>query len=493
MPSAIAAILSLVILGLTAAPAQADDIVSDGPLTQIGIHETLNCTVYHEADLYTEFYGDTACGTFVATGGTLFGPSYIPAGGMLGYYTFFTPVSQTDVQGFGTVAQPYTIKTVVELTDTTLRLTEVDSYVIGQESYRTDITIKNTSGGASHQLILYRAGDCYLQDSDVGFGSYDPSSGGVACVAGAYDANGVWGPGDRIEQWLPLSPGSDYIEAYYSDVWAAIATQQPFPNTDRADEAVDNGAGLSWTVTVPPNDSVTRSHLTTFSPQGQLPLTLMKTADQLEAEPGGIDGYTVSVSNPNVEMVSIETITDFLPEGFAYRAGSTSGSILTDPQIDGGTLTWQGPFSVPGQSSISFHFAVDVSSQPGEYFNTAVAYAPSYVVAPAEETAEIDVGGPGLRSVSLEVNKTSVAKGRKVAFFGSITGDGSCIAGQDVDIRAKKTGSSKFKNVAGPISDETGYFFIKVKVSATATYKAVAPPTATCKIASSDPIKVVAH
>lgn len=490
--AAIVAVLSLVILGLSATPAQADDIMSDGPLNQIGITDTLNCTVYYAEDLYPEFYGGTACGTFLATGGTLFGPSYIPAGGGLGFYNYFTPLSQTAVRGDGSMNRPYSVKTVVELPGTNLKISQVDTYIVGQESYRTDVTIQN-GGNTALDAILYRAADCYLQNSDVGFGSYDASSGGVACVAGAYDESGVWGPGDRIEQWLPLSGGSSYMQAQYAEIWSWIATQTPFPNTGRYSESIDNGAGLSWTVSIPPNGSITRSHLTTFSPQGQLPLSLTKTADDPEVAPGETNGYTIVVNNPNVENVSIESITDFLPDGFTYRSGTTSGSILTDPQVVDGDLIWEGPFVIAGGGAITFHFAVNVSDEPGEYLNTAEASAPSYTVAPAEETAEIVVGGPGIRAVSLDVNKTSVAKGRKVAFFGTITGDEACLAAQDVDIRVKKTGSSKFKNIGGTVSDETGYFFVRVTIMNTGLYRAVTPPTATCNIANSDNIKIQAH
>lgn len=489
---AVVSVIALLALALATAPAaRADDIVSDGPLNQIGIHETLNCTIYYAGDAHSEVYGDMACGTFVATGGKLYGPSYIPAGSNLGIYDYFVPVSQSLVTGSGTLSQPYKIKTVVELAGTGLKIVELDSYVVGQESYRTDVTIQNSTNSAQ-QAVLYRAADCYLQNSDYGFGSYDGATGGVACVEGEYDSNGILGPGDRIEQWLPLSSGSNYLEAYYGDLWAAIATQQPFPNTGRFDESIDNGAGLSWTVTVPPQDSITRSHLTTFSPQGQLPLTITKTADALEVEPGGMDGYSVTVTNPNQEDVSLDSITDLFPSGFSYRSGSTSGSILTDPSLQGDSLVWTGPFTVPGQGSITFHFAVDVSMTPGEYFNTVMADAPSYAVAPAEDTAEIDVGGPGLRAITLQTNKTSVPKGRRVVLSGMITGDDACLALQTVEIRAK-TSSSGYKLSKSVTTDESGFYFTKIRITATKTYQAVAPPSGACKKARSDTVRIRAR
>ena len=82
-------------------------------------------------------------------------------------------------------------------------VTEVDSYVVGQESYRTDVTVHNNTGGAL-PMTVYRAGDCFLQNSDVGYGRVDGSA--VACRARNDDGT----PGDRIEQWAPITGGSSY-------------------------------------------------------------------------------------------------------------------------------------------------------------------------------------------------------------------------------------------------------------------------------------------
>jgi uncharacterized repeat protein (TIGR01451 family) len=478
-----------VALGLMTGQASAGDITSDGPLTQLGVSETLNCSVLYAEDEQPEFYGSTACGTFLATGGSLFGPSYIPAGSSLGSYLSHELVSQSEVRGEGTFARPFSIKTVVMLPGTNLRIVEVDSYVVGQESYRTDVTVQNL-GSAAVQAVLYRAGDCYLQNSDYGFGSSDPSTGAVACVAGRSDQNGTWVPGDRIQQWLPLSSGSSYIQAHYSDVWAAIATQQPFPNTGRFSESIDNGAGLSWSLSVPAAGSVVRSHLTTFSPQGQLPLSIMKTADSAESLPGEVNGYTITVSNPNPEAVDLEWITDSLPDGFTYVPGSTSGALQGEPGASGNDLTWDGPIGVPGTGELIFHFEVTVSDQPGEFTNDAEAFAPPYTVAPAEEAAEISVGGPGVRGITLQANKTSVAKGRKVAFSGSVFGDEACVAGQAVEIRFRKNGTSRFKSVASTTTDSLGAYLVKVRIEKPGSFRSAAPPTATCGLAVSDVWKI---
>lgn len=382
--------LAVLALLLTAVPAAAQTRASiedpAGPLTRVEITPELNCAVEHIDDTAPEFFGDTACATLVATGGTLFRPSDIPAGSSASPFTPFTPVSQSPVTGSGTPSDPYRVETVVDLPGTTLRITQVDSYVVGEESYRTDVTLSNL-GEAGATGLLYRAGDCYLQDSDRGFGRQGPA-GAIACVAP--DDTGT-APGDRIEQWLPLTSGSRSYEAGYSEVWAKIGAQEPFDDTCRCDEYIDNGAGLSWEFSVPPSGRATFSHITTFSPLGRAPLVTTKTAAASPVEPEAADSYTITIENPNTSDVTLTEISDTLPAGFSYTAGSSTGATTDDPAVSGSTLTWSGPFTVPTGGSLTLTFGVTVSATPGTYFNEAGADADDYTVTPTGPTAPIEV------------------------------------------------------------------------------------------------------
>src|SRR5262249_52197752 len=136
-------IASVVAIVFTALPSSAATITSAGPLTNITISTDLNCAVNHTGDSAGEFFGNTACGTLVASGGVLYGPANIPAGGSASPRTPWTAVSQTAVTGNGSSGNPFKIVTVVT-GGTALRVTETDTYVIGEESYRTDTTVQNT-------------------------------------------------------------------------------------------------------------------------------------------------------------------------------------------------------------------------------------------------------------------------------------------------------------------------------------------------------------
>jgi hypothetical protein len=268
--------LCLGLLPMASAPAAVHaEIRSDGPLTRVAVSPDLNCAVEHVLDSVPEFYADTACATLLATGGTLFRPEDIPAGNGAGPFTAFAPLSQSAVTGAGTRRDPLTIETAVAAGDSGLTLTQVDTYVAGDEYYVTTVTVTNSTP-ATVEATLYRAGDCFLQDSDFGYGSVDEASGTVSCVG--VDAE-TGGPGVRVEQWVPLSAGSSYLQAHFYEVWEQAGAQLPFPNTCRCDELIDNGAGLSWPLSVPAGGTVTHAHVTAFSPDGRPPKPTSLSAD----------------------------------------------------------------------------------------------------------------------------------------------------------------------------------------------------------------------
>jgi hypothetical protein len=266
--------LGLTLLALAATPAGAQtpyrDIASSGPLTNIYIGNELGCQVKHSADSQLELFPSGArpgdCGTIVRQTGVLYAPDFNNhAGGStatsgLGATTDWTPVSQSPVTGDGSEASPFTVQTVV--TGGSLRITQTDSYITNREGYRTDIKVENT-GGSLLNGILYRGGDCFLQNSDQGFGFVDTSVGAAGCSQNANNS-----PVGRIEQWYPITAGANYMEASFSAVWSAIGSGNPLPNTCQCASSTDNGAAISWSYSLNGGQSATYSHFTVFSPQG---------------------------------------------------------------------------------------------------------------------------------------------------------------------------------------------------------------------------------
>lgn len=87
--------------------------------------------------------------------------------------------------------------------------------------------------------------------------------------------------------------------------------------------------------------------------------------------------YTLTVTNTgNIPLNNI-SIQDFLPGGFTYVPGSTSGALATDPTIEGSTLTWSAIEMLGVGDSVTINYQVTSSSElaNGIYTNFATCRA----------------------------------------------------------------------------------------------------------------------
>lgn len=123
------------------------------------------------------------------------------------------------------------------------------------------------------------------------------------------------------------------------------------------------------------------------------PLVSALTADSPTTIPGGTDGYTITISNPNPSAMTVTSIAQALPAGFIAIPSTVSGVTTNDPGVAGSTLTWSGSFVVPAGKSISVHVRVQVSSTPGMYSSQVSGAAIGDAVTPSGATAKITVGG----------------------------------------------------------------------------------------------------
>ena len=212
-----------------------------------------------------QFYGPDASGVdlWVNVGGTtrVFGPEYVPAGNTVNPYT---PVSHT-LSGSGTPDNPWVVTTVNNVPGTTLRLTQRVSYVNGAEFMTLRYTLEQISGSAPMTATLFHAADLYTGGSDLGYGFYDSSTGGVGSY---FTITTPTGQRPFYQQFVPNNPASAYKESYYSTIWDDIgSTTGPgdgFDNTILTFEH-DAGAGLQWNLTVPTTGGVTVGDTDLFS------------------------------------------------------------------------------------------------------------------------------------------------------------------------------------------------------------------------------------
>jgi hypothetical protein len=369
------------------------DIASSGPLAHIYVGEDLSCQVAQANAPTFAFYPGSLtladCGTFLAVNGALYAPDFFSHEGTntveLGVYTPFTPVSQSPVTGSGTAADPWQVSTVVDAGTTGVRLTETTSYVAGEPSYRTDIEIAVT-GANPASIKLYRGGDCQLGASNFGYGHANAASKVAGCSSTPNNT-----PQEHFTTWTPITAADHFMQGRAGAIWTQLNGALDLADTCACASVQEHGAALQWNRIVAPGAPQTVSHLTTFS--GILPLTVSKTADVPTSDPGGSNGYSITVHNPNVFDVELETIEDTLPAGFTYTGGSTTGDIATNPDIAGSMLTWWESVTVPADGSVSLHFDVTVASLPGLYTNSAGANSVVANVLPVSGVAPVSVAG----------------------------------------------------------------------------------------------------
>ena len=337
---------------------------TDGPLVRIAISDTLNCSINYKGDSYNEFYnsrsatGPADCGTFLAVGSELFGPGKLNSGAAESMGAIaWTPVSQSK-SGTGTQADPWVLTTVVR--GGGFEITQTDTYSTGNEFYATTSSVKNISD-AAQDFTLYHAADCYLQDDDHGFGEYDANTGTVICRAKDPETGEHTDRG-RVEQFVPTTAGSNYYYSTYREVWGKIEDRAPLPNKlDHADDNRDNGMALSWTRTLEPNATVDYSLVTSFSPKGQVALS---SATCAVAKPGadstGTRTIGVTITNPNPDVKSVQTVVATLSDDATYGPQSATGA--PEPTVAGKVLTFKN-LELPANGSVKFSFLIAGSAE----------------------------------------------------------------------------------------------------------------------------------
>ena len=245
--------------------------------------------------------------------------------------------------------------------------------------------------------------------SDESCGGCDNTSAGEANInARKNDFTAFFNGGGGI---LALTAGSANQATYYDFVplsgLGAVAVSSPFTVTPTGmalgiTDAMVNCCATHNSFNIPPSPLVVLESDSTGKAEtiaafgasigggGFTSVAASKTADFSVRTPGTQDGYTVTFTNTGTAAATLTSVTDTLPAGFTYLAGSTTGGTTTDPTGTTGTLTWTGPFNVPAGGTFVFHFNVSVSSTPGHYTNS-VAAAAATAVTPAASVAPIDV------------------------------------------------------------------------------------------------------
>ncbi|GIT81857.1 hypothetical protein LLS1_35260 [Leifsonia sp. LS1] len=428
----VAAVSAAAVLALTApSAALADQTISTaGPLTSVRITPDLNCAVDYAGDTHGSFFDGTACGTFVAFGEgaerVLAGPSVIPAGGDVAAQTIpVVPVEQT-MTGSGSRRDPFAVTTVADARSSAgpavLRITQVDSYVTGDNYYATTTTISSLDGGA-HDAVLFHGADCYLGDNDQGYGDHSAATGAVTCTSSLGDAA-------RIEQFIPQTPGSSYFYGHYRQVWSRIAAKQSLPDLLASPSlAQDNGMALSWNLSVPAGGSASASMLTNFSPMNIRALPTTITPDATSVRAGSTVTVAVDVSNAdNAIDVMTQSLEVLLPRGAVYVEGSVVGASGPAIQSDR-TLAIPIVGVVVGGGSTSVTFQVVLTEEGAAAFDLTG----SALLAPVlPSTASVAVSpAPAKPTASDDTASTSYATAVTIPVLDNDTGEDIAVTAVD--------------------------------------------------------------
>jgi uncharacterized repeat protein (TIGR01451 family) len=115
---------------------------------------------------------------------------------------------------------------------------------------------------------------------------------------------------------------------------------------------------------------------------GQIPagavgaLVLVKTTPSVDISAGQSVPYTIIATNPRTTAIVNATVTDLIPAGFRYRAGSGSlNGRRLDPTVNGRLLSWTRLSFAPGEKkTFMLVLTAGAGVVGGEYINQASAY-----------------------------------------------------------------------------------------------------------------------
>jgi len=218
--------------------------ITGTPLT-IYVGDGGDYQVYHSVFGSNQVYSASAIpasgGLFAWYNGTSIGFS----GAAMGTFRNWVPVSQADVVGTGTIADPF--KVVTTFNDPTgISMTATTSYINGLDYFNVKWDISIPSVG---NVTTFIAQDLMLGGSDAGYCYYDATTGAVGGMnAETAEAS------TQFQMYVPVSPAvsSAYSVQSYSTIWGLIG-QNGIPGAGLGNEVatglVDNGMGLQYNLT----------------------------------------------------------------------------------------------------------------------------------------------------------------------------------------------------------------------------------------------------
>ena len=435
--------------------AQAIDgqITTSSYLDNIEISPTLNCLVHRQGDTRPAFFGtpaDSACGTFLAVGGTLYGPTAVRGGdgaGLATPRTAFTPVSQTPVVGTGTLEDPYKVTTVVKAGEL-FKVSQVDSYSLNREYYRTQISVERLTAAADTPVKIWHAADCKVNDKDNGYG-FKKAHHTVGCQSDNDDHS----RGTQIVEMVPREGDAKYFEGAYNDMWHAIGTQTLFSDTCKCGDAdnLDNAIGLSWAGTV--NAPLNVSLFTNFSPAGK---SMVNEAPVYWSAPDAINAFLTENNSFYIDARDFDPfITDFPSQSFWDDALT----VTVDPPAAGDPFSVTKTDSDASRNRVLSQVTVVPSALGDFVLHTHVS--DGYYTINKDITVHVFQRQTVLKAWAATIDLTSTASKIPLAMNATLTSGGQPLANKVVFFLVSPTGGSCYA-----VTNASGFATCQIIVSA---------------------------
>jgi uncharacterized repeat protein (TIGR01451 family) len=162
------------------------------------------------------------------------------------------------------------------------------------------------------------------------------------------------------------------------------------------------------------------------------PFVVSKSVSPGVLDGGGTVTYTVAVSNPSAFTAQIDSLADVLPAGVTYTGmapgsgvtAANSGSVPASPAT--GTLKWRGPYTLPAGGTLTLVYTATVVATPGQYVNSAGAFAGVTLLGTATATVTVATYGvtvspQGLPSAERRLEGTAYARPFTVTNTSTVT------------------------------------------------------------------------
>lgn len=233
----------------------------------------------------------------------------------------------------------------------------------------------------------------------------DPIPTGTTYVPGS--VTGATGVPPTLTIPGSIAPG-DTVTVTFQVTVDEIPTENPLVNT----------ATVDYTFIPLPGEPPISSSSTTGGASTQVNSANVvsgKTVTPSYAEPGAVLNYTITLQNTGNVVADNVVITDALPAGATYVAGSLTGATGTFP-----TLTLLGPIAAGGTATVTYQLKLGASiPNPNPMINTAgVAY--TYTVDPANPNGASGTDNAGTASVQVNTAKLTIVKqsDKGIAYIG---------------------------------------------------------------------------